>query len=64
MYLSFKYGKTNRVKDGRNFTGLDEDQLVRILATVGGCELDDCWVTHDQRPGRSDSWLNAIVRTV
>lgn len=64
MYLSFKYGETDRVKDGRKFTDLNEEGLVQILATVSGCELDDCWVTNDRRPGRSDSWLNAIVRIV
>jgi SAM-dependent methyltransferase len=64
MYLSFKYGETDRVKDGRTFTDLNEEELAQILAAVGGCELDDCWVTNDQRPGRSDNWLNAIVRTV
>lgn len=64
MYLSFKYGEKDRVKDGRKFTDLNEEGLVQTLAMVGGCELDDCWVTNDQRPGRCDSWLNAIVRTV
>lgn len=64
MYVSFKYGETDRVKDGRKFTDLNEEELDQILATVGRCELADCWVTIDQRPGRFDMWLNAIVRTV
>ena len=64
LYVSFKHGDTDRVKDGRRFTDLTEQGLERILAAIGGCELVDRWVTDDQRPGRSDRWLNAIIRTV
>jgi SAM-dependent methyltransferase len=64
MYVSFKHGETDRVKDGRKFTDLTEQGLEQILATIGGCELSDRWLTDDQRPGRSDRWLNAIIRTV
>lgn len=62
MYVSFKYGETDRVKDGRQFTDLTEEQLEQILAVIGGCELTDRWVTDDQRANRSDRWLNAVVR--
>jgi SAM-dependent methyltransferase len=64
MYLSFKHGETDRIKDGRKFTDLTEQGLEQILLAIGGCELTDRWVTDDQRPGRSDKWLNAIVRAV
>lgn len=64
MYVSFKYGETNRLKDGRKFTDLTEQGLEQILATIGGCELVDHWVTGDQRPGRSERWLNALVRII
>jgi SAM-dependent methyltransferase len=64
MYMSFKYGETDRLKDGRKFTDLTEQGLEHILATIGDCELNDCWVTDDQRPGRSDRWLNSIIRTI
>lgn len=62
MYVSFKHGDTDRVKDGRKFTDLTEQGLERMLAATGGCELVDHWVTGDQRPNRTDRWLNAIVR--
>jgi 2-polyprenyl-3-methyl-5-hydroxy-6-metoxy-1,4-benzoquinol methylase len=64
MYVSFKHGDTDRVKGGRRFTDLTEQELERILAVIGGCKLSDRWVTGDQRPGRPDRWLNAIIRTV
>jgi SAM-dependent methyltransferase len=64
MYVSFKHGETDRVKNGRTFTDLTEEGLEQILAAIGSCELHERWVTDDQRPGRSDRWLNAIIRTV
>lgn len=64
MYVSFKYGETNRLKDGRKFTDLTEQGLEQILATISGCALVDHWVTGDQRPGRSERWLNALVRII
>jgi 2-polyprenyl-3-methyl-5-hydroxy-6-metoxy-1,4-benzoquinol methylase len=64
MYMSFKHGETNRLKNGREFTDLNEQGLEMILATIGGCELVDHWVSGDQRLGRFDRWLNAIVRTI
>lgn len=63
MYLSFKHGETERVKDGRRFTDLTEDSLARILVSIGGYRVVESWITGDQRPDRSDTWLNAIVRT-
>ena len=45
MYVSFKYGETDRLKDGRKFTDLTEQGLERILATIAECELNDWWVT-------------------
>lgn len=64
VYLSFKHGETDRIKDGRQFTDLTEESLEQILAEIGSCELREHWVTADQRPGRSDRWLNAIICTV
>jgi hypothetical protein len=64
MYVSFKYGETDRVKDGRKFTDLTEQVLEQILAVIGEWKISDRWVTGDQRPGRYDRWLNALVRVV
>jgi len=64
MYASFKYGEGDRAKDGRWFTDLTEHTMKQIVATIERCELQDCWVTDDQRPGRADKWLNATVRLV
>lgn len=63
MYLSFKYGEADRIKDGRFFTDLTEEGLKQLLDAVGGCELSESWTTIDQRPGRADKWLNAIIKS-
>ena len=61
FYLSFKLGVGERFQNGRHFTDVSEAQLrswVTVLPDLGGVE---CWLTADQRPGRSEQWLNAIV---
>lgn len=63
MYLSFKHGESDRTKDGRWFTDLTEESLVQVLKSVGRCKVVQGWITKDQRPGRTDTWLNAIVQS-
>lgn len=61
FYLSFKLGTGERIHDGRNFTDANEDQLrewFSVLPDVHGAEY---WVTDDQRPGRTEQWINALV---
>jgi superfamily II DNA or RNA helicase/SAM-dependent methyltransferase/SOS-response transcriptional repressor LexA len=62
LYLSFKEGEGEREKDGRHFTDLDESALLGLLGNLSEIEKIECWQTADQRPGRTDIWLNAMVR--
>lgn len=62
LYLSFKEGQGEREKDGRHFTDLDENALRAHLENLAHIERIDCWQTTDQRPGRTNVWLNALVR--
>ena len=62
MYLSFKYGESERIKDGRWFSDMTEESLGQLLLSIGRCRLVENWITADQRPGRTDTWLNAIIR--
>lgn len=63
MYLSFKHGEADRIKDGRWFTDLTEKSLKQILPSTAPYKLLESWITDDQRPGRRDTWLNAIIRS-
>ena len=61
FYASFKYGTFCGERNGRHFTDLTEDSLVRIFCADGSLRPLDLRVTHDVRPGReSEPWLNAL----
>ena len=64
LYMSFKYGSTDREKDGRNFTDLNEHQAHELVREVPGFLLLQQWITVDQRPDRAEEWLNILLRKV
>jgi superfamily II DNA or RNA helicase/HKD family nuclease len=61
FYLSFKLGTSERVQDGRHFTDVDEPQLREWFAALANIDSIECWLSADQRPGRTEKWLNALV---
>lgn len=62
LYLSFKLGTGERVKDGRRFTDMTEDSLATLLDGCSALGLPDIWQSRDCRPDRaSDIWVNAVV---
>ena len=62
LYMSFKYGDSDREKDGRYFTDLNEPQAEKLIGQVGQVELLRQWITVDQRPDRVEKWLNILVK--
>lgn len=60
-YMSFKYGHTDRQKDGRSFTDLNEAQAIELLAPFN-VEVLQNWSTLDKRPDRSEQWLNILFK--
>lgn len=58
--VSFKYGDSERVKDGRAFTDMNEDRLAKV-AFDAGLTIKDTWQTSDNRPQNSTHWLNAVL---
>ena len=61
-YISFKYGNSERKKDGRHFTDLNEKLLKQLLTYIGNVKIITVWITEDLRPHRFDKWLNAILK--
>ena len=62
LYASFKYGRGERVKDGRYFLDLDEQECRRKLESAG-FEVREIFITNDVRPGRDEEkWVNAIAQ--
>lgn len=60
-YVSFKYGDTQREKDGRSFTDINEQRLADIVSNLSDIEISTTWITEDNRPDRDEKWLNAIL---
>ncbi|MEB2306983.1 class I SAM-dependent methyltransferase [Citrobacter braakii] len=61
-YVSFKYGETERVKDGRHFTDLTEQRLEKLISPLTDIVLVNSWKTIDKRPDRDEKWLNALLQ--
>lgn len=60
LYMSFKYGNSDREKEGRQFTDLDEAQANDLLEQFDNVQQIQQWITVDQRPDRQEKWLNLI----
>ena len=62
IYMSFKYGDSDREKDGREFTDLNEQQAQELLAQFDQVSLVQQWITVDKRPEREEQWLNLLLK--
>ena len=63
LYVSFKYGTFEGIRNGRYFTDQTDESLHAILDRVGGLEIIRTGITGDARPGREDEkWLNVLLR--
>lgn len=61
FYLSFKLGTGERVQDGRHFTDVSDEQLRAWFAALPEIQGIETWISTDQRPGRTEQWLNALI---
>lgn len=63
LYMSFKYGKSLRQKDGRTFNDFDEEKIGALLEDVVGYDIVEIWKTKDARADHIDKyWTNVILR--
>ncbi len=63
LYISFKYGTFEGVRNGRYFTDQTKESLSQILDQVGGLNIISTGITGDARPGREEEkWLNVLLR--
>ena len=61
-YMSFKYGDSDREKEGRSFTDLNEQQAYDLLKQIVQALLLQQWITVDKRPDSTEEWLNILIR--
>ena len=60
MYVSFKYGDFEGMRNGRFYLDLTENSLQNYLANTG-LRIKVTKITKDVRPERDEMWLNAIL---
>ena len=61
FYASFKYGETEREKNGRLFSDFTEESLRTLLEEAGGFRTVKLWTTADARPERAEErWVNVL----
>lgn len=61
LYMSFKYGTFEGMRDGRWFTDMDETALTKLVQR--DFETLRMWITSDVRLGReNEKWLNCLLR--
>lgn len=63
LYMSFKYGKEEKVINGKHYTYMDKAKLETMIHDIKGIAIDDIWYSQDLMPGReSETWTNIIVK--
>ena len=61
FYASFKYGETEREKNGRLVSDVTEESLRALLDEAGGFRTVKLWTTADARPERAEErWVNVL----
>lgn len=62
LYASFKYGTSEALRGGRQFSDFREDTAKELFETAGFTLLE-CFITSDVRAERSNEmWINVIGR--
>lgn len=62
LYVSYKYGVTEREDNGRHFSDYSENDLPSLVNEEDGLKLVEYWITADVRPDHHDEkWLNIIA---
>lgn len=63
VYVSFKYGSFEGMRNGRYFTDMTEEKLAYVLEKISDFFIIRQWISSDIREGREDEkWLNLILR--
>lgn len=61
MYVSFKVGQFEGIRNGRYFTDLTLDKFKDIIKDIG-FKIVKVTYTDDVRKDRSDKWMNVYIR--
>ena len=62
MYLSFKYGKGERVDEKRFFCDMNESRWTTIVANIPQVIECDIWLSSDKRADCKNVWFNVMIK--
>ena len=62
FYASFKYGNSERVKDGRFFCDMNEEHWEALKQKITAEFKDKTWLTTDRRADRNEEWFNIMIK--
>lgn len=62
FYASFKYGDSDREKDGRFFCDMNEQRWQSIFLQHKNVSLIQTWQTKDRRADREEVWFNSLLK--
>ena len=65
IYISFKYGDYEGMRNGRYFTDFTENLFANFVKDIHGLAIEKTWITGDVREGRgNERWINILLRKV
>ena len=64
IYMSFKLGDSDVIRDGRCFTDINDSRFDYLNIQKLGFEEIDRWQTIDVRPDRNVEWFNVMLKKV
>ena len=59
FYASFKYGDSDRIQGERYYNDMNESHIKALFSDFNILEI---WINDDALPGRSEKWMDIIVR--
>ena len=63
VYVSFKYGNFEGVRNGRFFTYLTEESFNELLQNISELKIEKLWISADVRAERGEEqWLNIVLK--
>ncbi len=63
VYMSFKYGDFEGIRNGRFFTDITEESFGKLLKEVLELIIEELWISADVRAERGEErWLNIVLR--
>ena len=63
MYVSFKYGDFEGIRNGRYYCDLTEETILPYLKE-SNLKVIDSFISEDVRPDREEKWLNLLLKKI